>query len=313
MISVVGEALVDLVGEPDGRTFRAHPGGSPANVALGLARLGLPASLTTRVGDDAFGRLLLDHLVGNGVRLEPDPVGPEPTSLAIATLDEGGAATYDFRITWDTGPLPPVAAGVTALHAGSLGLVLEPGAGEVLRLMQGAAENGVTVSYDPNVRPGLAGERSEAVRWVERVAGVAQIVKVSSDDLAWLYPGRAAHDIARAWAAQPATALVVVTRGEHGLVAVSAEHEVELPAPRVHVVDTVGAGDAFMAGLLAGLDDRGLLGGELPAGFRRTRLSGSSREALSEALELAAKVGAITCSRAGANPPTRAEVAAARF
>jgi sugar/nucleoside kinase (ribokinase family) len=152
MFAVVGEALVDLVGQRGGQTFVAHPGGSPANVALGLARLGVSVRLTTRLGRDAFGQMVTDHLEASGVVVDagPDPRGP--TSLAIATL-AAGVASYDFRIVWDVPTLPPLPIEARCLHTGSLATVLSPGDAAVLDLVRRERARGrVTVSYDPNVR-----------------------------------------------------------------------------------------------------------------------------------------------------------------
>src|SRR4051812_33179634 len=153
MFAVVGEALVDLVGQRGGRTFAAHPGGSPANVALGLARLGVPVRLTTRLGQDAFGQMIRSHLEASGVVVDPGPEPRSPTSLAIATL-AAGVASYDFRIDWDVAELPPLPVEVRCLHTGSLATVLPPGDRAVIDLVRRERERGrVTVSYDPNVRP----------------------------------------------------------------------------------------------------------------------------------------------------------------
>lgn len=299
MIAVVGESLVDLVGAADGRTFTAHPGGSPANVALGLARLGLPVSLHTALGRDHFGRLVTDHLRRDGVRLPDSSYTDAPTGLAVAVLDAAGVASYDFRLGWDPGPLR-LPAEVRCLHTGSLATTLAPGRAAVEDLVRRVREQ-VTVSFDPNVRPALAGDRGAARERVERLVGLSHLVKVSEEDLSWLRPGKDAEGVALEWV-QLGAQLVVVTLGAAGALAVAAGASAPLtrPAREVDVVDTVGAGDAFTAGLLSWLSAGGWLEG---AG---RRLAGISAAELGAALDRAALVAALTCARAGADPPHRA-------
>ena len=216
MFVVVGEALVDLVGDPGGRTFVAHPGGSPANVALGLARLGNPVTLLTRLGRDAFGELIAAHLEGSGVQVDRGGERGAATSLAIATV-VAGIASYDFRIDWDLATPAPLPIGARCLHTGSLATALPPGEEKVVDLVEREHRRGrVTVSYDPNVRPALLGDSALARPDVERLVGLSDIVKVSDEDLDWLYPGRHNEDVAREWLAG-GPALVVVTRGGAGV------------------------------------------------------------------------------------------------
>src|SRR5512132_2876446 len=183
MFVVVGEALVDLVGQRGGRTLTAHPGGSPANVALGLARLGAPVTLMTRLGRDALGAMIRSHLETSGVRVDGGPDDGVSTSLAIATL-AAGIASYDFRIDWDVGTLEPLPVETRCLHTGSLATVLTPGNANVVDLMEREHKRGrVTVSYDPNVRPALMGDAARARPDVERLVGLSDVVKVSDEDL----------------------------------------------------------------------------------------------------------------------------------
>lgn len=302
MFVVVGEALVDLVGQRGGRTLAAHPGGSPANVALGLARLGDPVTLIARVGRDALGDMIASHLQASGVQMQP---GPEPgvsTSLAIATL-AAGIASYDFRIDWDIGPLAPLPVEARCLHTGSLATVLEPGRSSVVDLMEREHERRrVTVSYDPNVRPRLLGDPAEARRDIERLVRLSDVVKVSDEDVRWLYPDRRDEDVAREWLAL-GPALVVVTRGGAGVYALTPRSELTRPATPVDLVDTVGAGDSFTSGLLDGLRRADLLGGQ-----RRDALADIDPATLASVVDEAALIAAITCSRPGADPPTRDEV-----
>ncbi|MEP6462566.1 MAG: carbohydrate kinase [Frankiaceae bacterium] len=302
MFAVVGEALVDLVGQRGGRTFAAHPGGSPANVALGLARLGDPVTLTTRLGRDAFGQMITSHLEASGVIVDAGPEPRAPTSIAIATL-AAGVASYDFRIDWNVTDLPPLPIETRCLHTGSLATVLPPGDQAVINLVRRERRRGrVTVSYDPNVRPALLGDAKHAQPGIEALVALSDVVKVSDEDLGWLYPGEADEAVARRWLAT-GPVLVVVTRGSGGVYAVSQGVEVRRPAVRVDLVDTVGAGDSYTSGLLDGLCRADLI-----SGARREALAHTDESTLVSILERAATVAGITCSRPGADPPTRAEV-----
>lgn len=305
VIAVAGEALMDLV--PAGREglFEAAPGGSPANVAVGLARLDVPARMLARLADDLMGRRLRAHLANNGVDLSFAVRATEPSSLAIVALGQDGRAEYDFRVKdtadwqWRDEELTDIFQGsVVALHTGSLALALPPGA-EVLHRLVGRARAAMTISYDPNLRPLLMGSPELMRERVERMIASADIVKVSSDDLAWLLPGRAPEEVAEAWLRR-GPALVAVTLGPDGVVAAAPESgTVVRPGRAVAVVDTVGAGDSFTSALLAGLYRRHLLGTD-----RRAALCAIDRETLNAILDEAVLVSAITCTRHGADPPT---------
>ncbi|ETK37069.1 PfkB family carbohydrate kinase, partial [Microbispora sp. ATCC PTA-5024] len=184
---VVGESIADLIGAPGSWRFRAVPGGSPLNVAVALAALGRPVRFASEVGDDLFGGLLRDHLARHGVGAAELAAAPA-TSLAFARVGGDGSASYDFRFDWRF-PQTPGLAGVACLHTGSLAALTGPGAPRVRSLMRAAASAGVTVSYDPNIRPSLLGERDAAWAAVEECVRLARFVKVSAEDLAWLYPG----------------------------------------------------------------------------------------------------------------------------
>ena len=302
MFVVVGEALVDLVGQRGGRTFSAHPGGSPANVALGLARLGVRVTLKTCLGRDAFGEMVLTHLEASGVRVDGGAREGVKTTLAIATL-AAGIASYDFRIDWDVESLEPLPVETRCLHTGSLATVLPPGKANVVDLVAREKERGrVTISYDPNVRPALLGDAARARPDIERLVAMSDVVKVSDDDLRWLYPDRSDEDVAQGWLAS-GPALVVVTRGGAGVYAVSQGLELQRAAVPIDLVDTVGAGDSFTSGLLDGLHRADLVGGA-----RRDGLAAIDEATLVSVLDAAALIAAITCSKPGADPPTRAEV-----
>jgi fructokinase len=302
MFVVVGEALVDLVGQRGSRTLVAHPGGSPANVALGLARLGNQVALITRLGRDSLGEMVSAHLKASGVRVDAGPGAGVRTSLAVASL-AAGVAAYDFRIEWDIGDLAPLPVETRCLHTGSLATALAPGAAHVTSLLERERERGrVTISYDPNVRPALLGSPEDARPGIEHLVALSDVVKVSDEDLHWLYPDRRDEDVARDWLALGAP-LVVVTRGGAGVFAVTAHLELDRPATAIDLVDTVGAGDSFTSGLLDGLRRADLLGGA-----RREALARIDESSLISVLDEASLIASITCSRPGADPPTWAEV-----
>ena len=302
-VLVVGEALVDIVVRPGAPTAE-HPGGSPANVALGLARLGRRADLLTRIGDDPRGRAVRMHLESSGVRLLPGSVTEGRTSTATATLDAAGVAGYDFDLDWRvpidvdlvTGPDP-----VACLHTGSIAAFLPPGGDAVLALVQKAAGR-TTVSYDPNARPRLMGDPVRARERVETFVRHADVVKVSDEDLAWLAPGEDPMDVVTQWL-DDGPAVVVVTRGGEGASGLCRAGRVDVAAPAVDVVDTVGAGDSFMAGLLDHLAELDLLGPR-----RLNELRSIDTEALVGMLRHAARIAAVTCTRPGADSPTRADL-----
>ena len=296
---VVGEALVDVVRTASGEVSD-HPGGSPLNVACGLGRLEHEVSLLTRLGEDDHGRLLRAHLESAGVRLFPGSVDELPTSVAHARLDEAGKADYEFDLVWRLAPaaLPP---GVDVVHTGSIGAAVAPGADTVHELLR-SARGSATTSYDPNVRAAFFDSPAQALARVESFVEVADVVKASDEDLAWLLPGEDVVDVARRWQ-QRGPALVVVTRGGEGALAVAGAGELHVTAPPTDVVDTVGAGDAFMSGLLHALAVHDLLGG---AALHRLRhLDLGTFESL---VRTAVRSASLTCERAGANPPTRAEL-----
>ena len=254
--------------------FRAAPGGSPANVAVGLARQEVPTRLLARIADDLLGHRLRAHLDGNGVDLSFAVRAAEPTSLAIVAVGRDGVVEYDFRVEgtadwqWRDHELDGALDGeVVALHAGSLALTMAPGA-DVLQRLLAEARQELTVSYDPNCRPLLMGSPDAVRGRIEALVGLADVVKASADDLAWLLPGRAPEQVAEAWLAK-GPALVAITLGPAGLLAATRQAGVlRRPGRAVEVVDTVGAGDACMAALLAGLHRRDLLGAGRRAALR---------------------------------------------
>lgn len=275
---VVGEALVDIVTRTDGAVLE-RPGGSPLNVAVGLGRLGHRVQLLTALGDDEHGRLVRAHVEASQVELLAAPLAR--TATADARLDGTGAATYVFDIAWDLAGAPAHDA-PDWLHVGSIGTTLQPGADQLAALV---TSYGGRVSFDPNCRPLLMG--TPDLPRVEALVAASDVVKLSDEDAAWLSPRESHLDLARRWLAL-GPSLVVVTLGAAGAVAVSADGVREIPlAAGDPVVDTVGAGDSFMAGLISGLVDG------LP---------------VDDALDLAARTSRITCSRVGADPPWKGEL-----
>ncbi len=296
----IGECVLDVVVMPDGMTT-AHAGGSPANVAVGLARLGQTARVLTELGEDEAGRVVREHLESSGVAV--DVRAAERTPVARASIDADGAATYEFDILWE------LAAGVDALgecthvHTGSIAAHLEPGASTVVALIRHARAQ-ATVSYDPNVREGIVGSHSEVVDLTETLVALADVVKASDEDLKWLYPDDDPATVLRRWH-ESGPAVVVATLGSEGSLVMRAGELTRVAPIKVDVVDTVGAGDSYMAALIDGLARAGLTG---PSG--RERLSVAPPSAIDEIVQRAARAAAITVSRAGANPPNLGELGA---
>ncbi|WP_096303734.1 carbohydrate kinase [Jatrophihabitans sp. GAS493] len=314
MLTVLGECLIDLVAAAEGdrtddvRGFIAHPGGSPLNIAVGLSRLGHPTALMARLSNDAFGRILRDHATGNGLDLTASASAEEPSTLAVVSVDEQGKAAYDFYVTatadwqWSPAELDAMPAGTSLLHTGSLAAWTQPGAELIGRLCARLyGENRVLLSYDPNVRPRLMGGHDAALPLVERSVASAHVVKASDEDVQWLYPDSPIPAVAQRWLELGAH-LVVITQGPDGATAFRASGEpIHRPGRSISLVDTVGAGDAFMSGLLStlvgvGVSDPSQLG----------RLD--DEELVARLLDRAILVSALTCERAGANPPSQAEV-----
>jgi fructokinase len=297
---VVGECVADIVRAP-GRPDVPHPGGSPANVAYGLARLGRDTALLTQLGDDPAGELIGAHLRSAGVELLGDLGAGAVTPTAVVTLDGQGHASYDFDVRWTLRAVGQLPTGVRHVHLGSIGAVTEPGTAAVRDVVARLRE-GATVSYDPNVRPALFGPHAEAVARVEEFVALSDLVKASDEDLAWLYPDRPPGQVARHWL-KLGPGAVLVTCGGDGSVAYTAAGEVRGAPVRTEVADTVGAGDSFMSAVLDGLAGLDLLGAAA-----RPRLSGPDESALTAVLRRAATAAALTVSRPGANPPSLAEL-----
>lgn len=298
-ILIAGEALTDIVVDADGGR-REYPGGSPMNVAVALARLGHDAHLLTAIGEDPRGEAIRAHLDDSGVHLTPSSVGPGRTSTAEAVLDASGAATYTFDLAWDPDPagLP---SDLDAVHTSSIAAVMEPGASTLAELLR-TARTAATISYDPNARPTLMGEPADVRARIEENIALSDVVKASDEDVTWLYGTDDVEDVVSSWR-ELGPSLTVLTRGGEGSVAFSESGRVQVAPVPVEVVDTVGAGDTFSAGILDALADKDLLGAD-----RREMLGAIPSDELAAVLRRAARLAAITVSRAGANPPWSREL-----
>lgn len=318
-VLVIGEALADLVSDSHGGRH-VYPGGSPANTAIGLARLGHSVHLATRLGGDPYGAMIRKYLHGAGVLLTKGSAVSERTSRVTVTLDDKGRARYDFDVTWS---LPPSVVDLARVrpfghvHTGAIAATMAPGAARV-RAGVLAARPVATISYDPHLRPALLGSPAEERPKVEALVAASDLVKVSDEDLAWLYPDQAPDRVAAGWV-ERGPALVVLTCGADGSRAYWRNGHLDVAAAPVDVVDTVGAGDAFMSGLISGLLSGGLLGAGprdhcLVSGRSELLAATSARHPsapLVQALEHAAHSAAITCGRPGSDPPTTAELTCA--
>lgn len=302
----LGEALIDVVIRDDSSV--EHVGGSLLNVAAGVATLGNDASICAWWGPDERGARLAEWATSSGVSIVPGTDSAERTAVAFARLDAEGRATYEFDLTWDVPEIDDLAQ-YTHLHTGSIAATLEPGGSRVVEIAR-AIKSHATVSYDPNIRPALMVSPELVRDRVEDIVGVSDLVKVSDEDLEWLYPGEPVEDIMRRWiVAGPS--MVVVTRGPWGAYALLAHNRdmLHIDQMNVEVGDTVGAGDSFMAGLITGLLQVGMLG----SGEARRRLLDAGWSDVQSALHTAVVTSGITVSRHGAYAPTEDEVAAVQL
>jgi fructokinase len=290
-VIVIGEALTDVVVTPDGTS--EHPGGSPANVAYGLGRLGVSTGLLTALGDDARGSAIETHLGSAGVTVLPGAHSLDRTSSATVNLAPDGSASYDFDVVWDLQPAAPTHV-PKVVHTGSIATFLAPGAGAVKTLLQ-HCHHDCLVTYDPNIRPALLGSHAEALSIFEDLINLTDVVKLSDEDAAWLYPHMNLDDIATRLLGLGA-GLAVITRGSQGSLLATPATRLTIPAVQSTVADTIGAGDSYMAALIMGLLTRGTVGYP-PA-------------VLEQVGRTASMASAITVRRPGANPPTSDELRA---
>ena len=300
---IVGESLVDIVHRADG-TVTEFAGGSAANVAVALARLGRRVLFATSFAADPRGKMIADHLARDGVELANDPHAVERTSTAAATIATDGSATYAFDLDWRLNPVtldvPPV-----AVHACSISAVLEPGADDVAAILARLRPT-TSVTYDINLRASITGTGPEVVRRIEALVELSDVVKASDEDLERLYPDRTVDASAEALRRLGPVG-VVITRGGAGATAFLPAGRVDVVSPRVTVADTIGAGDTFMAGLIDALAERELLGRA-----RADQLAAVDERAWRESLAHAASAAAIAVSRPGADPPYRSELSPAQ-
>ena len=292
-IWVVGEALIDLIPDSSG-VLQPVVGGGPANTAKALAELDLESFFIGGISTDSYGKLIGQELSDAGVDLSLAHQSELPTAMAKVSLDgEGrarfefkldGTATFDFDADWLPNGRPMV------VHVGTLATIVEPGA---VALFQWLEKLGVPIVFDPNVRSSVLGDVARYRALVEKWVSISSVVKVSDEDIAWLYPDKNHLEIAKEWIGH-GVALVVVTRGADGLVGITSESICEVDGVKVNVVDTVGAGDTVGAIVVEAIVEHGL--------------EALESERLTLVLERAAKAAAITCTRAGAKPPRREEL-----
>nr|WP_274636474.1 PfkB family carbohydrate kinase [Microbacterium bovistercoris] len=284
---VIGEALIDIVERPDGGGAEEHLGGSPANVALGLARLDVPVRLRTALADDERGTRIRGHLESSGAQLDPASSILARTSTAKASIAADGSAQYHFDLTWELpGEIDLGTAEV--VHTGSIAAFLEPGGRALLDFLR-AVHRRARITFDPNIRPALVGEHEAAVRRAEAIASLAEVVKLSDEDAAWLYPALSIREVIDRLLSLGVT-IVAVTCGADGAVLARVGELIDVVTPTVDVRDTVGAGDTFMAALIDRMLD--------PTGLA----------SLEDLGRYATTAAAMTVARRGADLPVRSEL-----
>jgi fructokinase len=295
---VCGEVLIDLI--PDGKERKAVVGGGPANTAKALAKLGIATQFIDGISSDQYGQMALNELQQDGVLLDYVNSSDKLTALAIVSLSDAGAATYEFVInetaTFDFSHswLPdPFKLKPALLHIGTLVTAIEPAA-SILHEWASQVAEVAPVVFDPNIRPAVMGNRDLYVAAVEKWVAISACVKVSDDDLYWLYPDEKIESVVNRWLSD-GVALVVVTYGAKGITGYTSSGSVAVDAVKVEVVDTVGAGDTVGAVLVEAIIEKGL-----------SNLTG---DLLRDSLARAASAAAITCSRTGARPPSKMELA----
>jgi fructokinase len=294
---VVGEVLIDLI--PDESKYVAVVGGGPANTAKALSKIGVKAYFIDGISNDEYGQMAKAELLSANVLLDYAQYSNKPTCTAKVTLSSSGSASYEFVIedtaTFDFSDLwlpDPQSIKPSLLHIGTLATVIKPGASVLFKWAQGVAHVAPIV-FDPNIRPAVLGERDEYAKKVEKWVAISSVVKVSDEDLNWLYPGESIEEIVNRWL-EDGVQLVVVTLGDEGITAYRDNEQISVDAVKVVVVDTVGAGDTVGAVLVEAIVNNGL-----------EQLTG---EVLKTMLNRAVKAAAITVSRIGANPPSKEEI-----
>jgi len=318
MILVIGEALIDLIGTADGGgKYQAVVGGANANVALALARRGVEQRFMGRISSDGFGQQIRERLASNGVNLDYSINAKEQTSLAVATIGDGGSASYSFYVDgtadwgWTESELPSAielaSLNTKAIQFGCLAMAIAPGGLVLEQWLKDLYQVGdSTLSHDLNIRSALGFEREAELARVLRINAHSHIIKASDADIEWLFDlpvGAELDSIANDWS--QGGKLVVITRGGDGATLYLNGNKLHAAAPKINLVDTVGAGDTFMANLLAELDLLDALGNDPIA-----RLAKLSTAELQRAAEIAAVAAGIVCERKGCEPPTLSETTA---
>ena len=294
---VTGEVLIDLI--PEGSERKPIVGGGPANTAKALSKIGIDTQFIDGISTDDYGQMAKDELISAGVKLDYVKYSDKPTCLAIVLLSESGSASYefvientatfDFNSTW----LPnPQTEQPLLLHIGTLATAIEPGASVLFEWAQSVSKV-VPIIFDPNIRPAVISDRKQYLAQVERWVSISSAVKVSDEDLKWLYPSLEIDQVVNNWLAK-GPALIVVTNGDKGLAGYRMGEKVSVDAVKVVVADTVGAGDT--------------VGAILVEAIVKDSLSSLGGVRLEMMLKRAAKAAAITVSRSGANPPTLKEI-----
>lgn len=316
MIVVIGEALIDLISKANPGNYQAVVGGANANVALALAVQGQPQTFLGRISSDGFGEIIRNHLASHGVNLDYAISAKEQTTLAVATIDEVGVASYSFYTegtadwAWTRQELPALEKlrelEVTAIQYGCLGMAIGPG-NQVIEawLKDIYAANFTTLSHDLNIRPALGFDRNEERERVERLNEISHIIKASDADIEWLYDlpsGANLDEIVSSWSREK---MVIITRGELGISLYRNQQRYDVAGFSVKLVDTVGAGDTFIATFLAELSQVGALG-EKPI----EKLMAVSEDELIGYATVANAAAAVVCERTGCQPPTKQEIVA---
>jgi fructokinase len=310
MILVIGEALIDLIGKAGSSQYSSVVGGANANVALALARRGEPQAFLGRISTDGFGQQIRERLASNGVNLEHSITASEQSTLAVATIAASGSASYSFYLegtadwAWEPNEFPTQGTisslGAVCIQYGCLTMAVEPGNLVVENWLSGLS--GLTRSHDLNIRPSIGFTRERELARVSRINAFSDIIKASDADLEWLYgldEGSDVDSIAHAWS--DGGKLVVITRGGDGASLYRSGKRIDVAAPKIQLVDTVGAGDTFMANFLGELNELGALGAGVEA---------VAEEQLVAAANFAAVAAGMVCERQGCEPPTKPEVIA---
>lgn len=295
-VLVIGETLLDIV--RNGNNTEEHPGGSPYNVAVGLSGLGQNVGFHTRIGSDFGGRRLKAILADAGVVVSSSSFFEGDTSTALATIGSDGAATYEFQIDWDIAK--PAYRGESLVHVGSISAFLEPGVIVVNDFLESLPKD-VVITFDPNIRPTIIGEREDNLEQFERIARLATVVKMSDEDAAYLFPGDSPEQVVKKLLEDYRVKLAVVTKGVSGAVAGTKNLLRDFEARKVEVVDTIGAGDSFTAGLINAL----LV---WPHSFGKLTFGSFTDMDMFAVINYATECAAFTVGKAGAVMPTELDM-----